>query len=342
MNSDGSSDTISRMEHTPIRVVIIGGGFFGSKRLEACLSLPNSFTVVAIVDPSEPQRAKIKEMYGLPTYKTLDDFPDLADLAIIATPNSFHADASISALKKGMHILCEKPLSTNTRDAKRIVRMAKKYKRLVKMGSNHRFFYSLMKAREEVEAGTIGKLLHFKGSIGSNGSRVSGKWFWNKALSGGGTFIDNGSHLVDIARMFMGNFERVTASMETNMWNSAGVEDMGTAIFRTQDGRQAIISSSWYQWAGYLHIELWGDKGYIIIDSHEKDIVTIGDISGGSTVYDYSEKKRDSYQRELMYVAACIKKNEQPSPNAEDGKEVIALIESAYKAANRKRWTHVS
>ena len=246
------------MKKKPLRVVIVGAGFFGTKRLSACLALPNDFQVIAVVDPVDEQRGRIAKQFGVPVAPNLKSLTQKADLAIIATPNAFHADMSIEAMKMGLHVLCEKPLATTHSDAKKITAAAKKYDRIVKTGSNHRFFHTVQKAKELYDEGAIGKLLFFKGSIGTNGARVSRKWFWNQKVSGGGTFIDNGCHLLDIARMFMGDFVSCTAAMTTNLWKETHVEDVGSAIYKTKDQRQAVITGSWLQWAGYLNIELCG------------------------------------------------------------------------------------
>ncbi|MBP9814099.1 Gfo/Idh/MocA family oxidoreductase [Candidatus Woesebacteria bacterium] len=326
------------MKQSPLRVIVIGAGFFGTKRLEACLALPNTFTVVGVVDPDASSQERIKTRYKLPTASSLSLLNIPADLAIIATPNLYHAKASIEAMKYGLHVLCEKPLAISKKDAHHIALAAIKYKRIVKTGSNHRFFHTVQKAKELVDNRKIGNILFFKGSIGTNGERVSKRWFWQSAISGGGTFIDNGCHLLDIARMFMGDFKSCTATMTTNLWKQSKVEDVGSAIYITGDNRQAIITSSWIQWAGYVHIELWGEKGYIVIDSTTHDTVTVGGKDGTFVVYDYSNETKDSYHRELLYLAECIRTNKQPTPNAKDGAAVIGMIEAAYTSSTKHTW----
>lgn len=329
------------MKKSPLRVIIVGAGFFGTKRIAACIALPEAFTVVGVVDPAEDRRNSVAQGFRVPTFPDIPSVTGRADAAIIATPNAYHADASISAMKHGMHVLCEKPLAPTVRDAKRIIAAARRYKKIVKTGSNHRFFHTVQKAKELYDRGAIGTLLFFKGSIGTNGTRVSRKWFWDPAISGGGTFIDNGCHLLDIARMFMGDFSHCTASMTTNLWKQTQVEDVGTAIYKTKDNRQAVITSSWIQWAGYLHIELWGESGYIIIDSTMHDTTTIGGKDGTCTIYDYSNEPKDSYHRELLYFKQCIETHSNPSPNAQDGEAVITMIHSAYQASKTKTWVHI-
>jgi predicted dehydrogenase len=299
--------------------------------------MPDIFTVAGVVDPDPAQRTRIAELYRLPVAASLSSLTPRADIAIVATPNAFHASTSIAAMKQGMHVLCEKPLATTPKEGNMIVAAAKRYKKLVKTGSNHRFFHTVQKAKELVDHGDIGKILYFKGSIGTNGNRVSRRWFWQPKVSGGGTFIDNGCHLLDIARMFLGDFVSCTATMSTNLWKAAGVEDVGSAIYLTRDGRQAVITSSWIQWAGYLHIELWGSKGYIIVDSTTHDTITVGGQDGTCVIYDFSNEVKDSYHRELRYFAECIRHNAQPHPSATDGYMVIKMIDAAYQSSRKRR-----
>ncbi len=324
-----------------VRAVIVGAGLFGTKRLRACLAMPTEFDVVGVVDILPDQREKIRSQFHVPTFGHISETPKDVDLAIISTPNAFHERLTVESLAHGMNVLCEKPLAPTVNECRRIIRAAKKYHKLVKTGSNHRFFPTVQKAKELFEQGTIGKLLLFKASIGINGERVANKWFWNHRMSGGGSFIDNGCHVLDIARMFMGNFTKCSAHMTNTYWKGTSVEDVGSAIFVTRDDRQAVITSSWIQWAGYLHIELWGEKGYIIIDSTTHDIVTMGNKEGVVTTYDYSNEPKDSYHRELLYMKRCILTKTDPHPDAMDGSYVIGMIESAYRSSQKKSWTTI-
>jgi UDP-N-acetylglucosamine 3-dehydrogenase len=260
------------------------------------------------------------------------------DAAIIAVPNVYHKSCVVTALSHGLHVLCEKPLATSTRDADIIVRAAKNYKRLVKTGSNHRFFPSIEKAHQIILSGRIGKILLFRGSIGNNGDHVKNGWFWDKQTSGGGTFIDNGCHLVDIARWFMGDFVSCVGVMENVYWKKTHVEDVGTGIFITKQKQQAVITCSWTQWAGYITIEIWGDKGYILIDSKNGDKLIVGNRTNTKTkTYDVSSVSPSSYQKELEYFATCIRNHTQPIPSFSDGASVIRLIESLYTSAKEKK-----
>ncbi len=322
----------------PIGTIIVGAGYFGQKRLDACKSLQKEYRVVGVVDTDKKVLQHISKKYHVPVSASLSLFTNKADLAIIATPNAYHTKQCIDALSLGLHVLCEKPLATNYRDALRIVAASKRYRRFVKTGSNHRFIPYVEKAIELVKKGAVGKVLSINGAIGNNGAHVAGRWFWNPKLSGGGTLLDNGCHLVDIVRLLLGGITRCSAHTATLYWKKARTEDTGSAIFVTKDGRQAVISSSWTRWDGYLSLEVFGDKGCVITDSATENVVVINKNGTVTAKYNYSKDKTSSYQKELLYMKACIERGVAPKPDAKDGARVIQLIEAAYQSSRKKTW----
>jgi len=322
------------------QVVIVGAGYFGLKRLKACLELKKHITVVGVVEKNADLAQQIKEKHQVPVFSSLDEVPsNQMELAIISTPNNTHSELAIKALSLGAHVLCEKPLATSSAEATKIAKAAVKYKRLVKTGSNHRFFASVQKALQLYQKGEIGELLSFRGSIGTTGNQTAHSWFWDRKVSGGGTFIDNGCHLLDIARMFMGDFTSAFGHTDKLFWTESKVEDIGTGIFLTKNKRQALITSSWFQWHGYLYFELWGDKGYIIIDNRDGDYLILGKKDQPlTTTLDFTNYPKNSYHQEILYFIECINQKKQPSPNAEDGAKVIKMIESVYASTSSKSW----
>ncbi|MFZ2025571.1 MAG: Gfo/Idh/MocA family oxidoreductase [Microgenomates group bacterium] len=328
-----------------LRIVIVGCGYFGQKRIQACIHLKNKLQIVAIIDTNKKRAQEVGNSLHLPYKTSLSEFlkSSTADIAIIAVPNYQHAAVVCEALKHGLHVLCEKPLSISFKEAKKIVLAAKKYKRFVKTGSNHRFFPTIQKAHDIITRGGIGNVLCIKGNIGTNGSHTKQSWFWDKKLSGGGTYIDNACHLLDITRWFMGNFSSCTGMIGNTYWKKTSVEDIAGGLYKTKDGRLAIITSSWTQWTGYLSLEIWGDKGYILIDSKQGDFVIVGNKqSTKKKVFDFSHKPLSSYEDELSYFVSCIQKKVEPRPNAADGAAVIHMIEGVYTSAKQKKLVQLS
>jgi predicted dehydrogenase len=343
------SDTDREIEiQTPeakLSVAVAGCGKFGSKRIRACAQMPDELELQAVMDADESRAAQAGNEAGVPHFS---DFESLLneteiDAVILAVPNNLHAPLSVRALEAGKHVLCEKPLAISPSEAERIVQAAEKSGKYVKTASNHRFFPTVIKAYDLYKSGSIGEILSFRGSIGNDGGLTHDSWFWKKDIAGGGTLIDNACHLLDIARMFMGDFSMCLGQVANLYWKEAEVEDYASGIFVTEEGRQALITSSWAQWTGYFYFELWGDEGYIFVDSRGEDKVTVGDNHKGVVrTFDYGRYPITSHQDELSYFVRSVTKGEQPIPSAADGLEVIKMIDGVYRSTAEKTWVSLT
>ena len=152
------------------------------------------------------------------------------------------------------------------KEAETIYDLSKKSKTIFQMGSNHRYFESVMYAKKLVNNNEIGDVLSFTGRIGHDGERLKNSWFWDKELSGGGTLLDNGCHLLELSRYFMGDFTSGGGSISNSYWKNISVEDTANGFFQTKDGKTASIFCSWRLLSGYFFFELNGTNGYINVD----------------------------------------------------------------------------
>ena len=320
-----------------VRVAQIGAGSFGLKRAESVQQCKNA-ELVAIADNNSKTALEAANKLGT-TQRTVEavfDDPSI-EVITIATPNAFHAEIACAALESGKHVLCEKPVARNAKEALLILETSRKTEKHVKVGSNHRYFSSVQKAREIVDSGSIGKIVSFNGRIGHNGERIKGSWFWDKERSGGGAILDNGCHLLDIARWFMGDFTRGSGLASNAYWKEAGVEDTATGVFATADGRVATINASWRLLSGYFHFELNGEKGYITVDgrfdTHGGDRVFERNFDDGGQIksYDFGHVRPESYKLELEDFFTCLKESRKPDPDAEDGYKIMKMVEAIYE-----------
>ena len=136
-----------------------------------------------------------------------------------------------------------------------------------------------------IEDNEIGKILSFSGRIGHNGERIKDTWFWKKDMSGGGTLIDNGCHLLDLSRYFLGNFTRGSGITSNIFWKNIEVEDTAFGNFKTEDGKVASIFCSWRLLSGYFFFEINGSEGYINVDGRF-------DTHGGDKIFGKEKKKK--------------------------------------------------
>ena len=314
---------------------VIGLGSFGIKRASA-VNDSKQAKLKYIYDVDGENAKKASEKLGV-SIKNYDEILNDKEIEVICvcTPNKFHKEIIIDSLKKGKHVFCEKPYVRNVSEAKEILNFTKKSKGILQLASNHRFFESVIYARKLVDEGTIGKVLSFNGRIGHNGERLKDSWFWKKEISGGGTLLDNGCHLLDLSRLFVGNFTSGKGLTSNVFWKNIEVEDTASGIFKTNDDRTATIYCSWRLFSGYFFFEINGSDGYINVDGRF-------DTHGGDKIYwsnnkekklhskDFSHIKPNSYLLEIESFISNIKNNNNISPSAEDGLEIMKMIEFIY------------
>ena len=315
---------------------VVGLGSFGTKRAQ---SIKNSklANLTAINDVSKENADKAKKILEVPAVEynqILDD--KTIDVVCICAPNKFHKKIIIESLQAGKHVFCEKPISKNFQEAQDIYDVAKNSNKILQVGSNHRFFESVLFAKNLIDQGTIGEVLSFNGRIGHNGERLKDTWFWKKDISGGGTLLDNGCHLLDLSRYFVGNFISGTGITSNTYWKNIEVEDTASGVFKTKEGKTASIFCSWRLLSGYFFFELNGSDGYINVDGRF-------DTHGGDKVFwstkkdgklynkDFSHLKPNSYQLEIDNFVDNLKQNKKCSPSASDALEVMRMIDFIYK-----------
>jgi len=277
---------------------VIGLGSFGIKRAKAIKESKNA-NLKCIFDVNDQNAKKASEVLKVPviSYEKILKDKEINTICI-CTPNKFHKKIIIDSLKEGKNVFCEKPYVKNVAEAEEILEVTKKSSGVLQLASNHRFFESVMYARKLVEEGTIGKVLSFNGRIGHNGERLKDSWFWKKDISGGGTLLDNGCHLLDLSRVFVGDFTSGTGLTSNVYWKNIEVEDTASGIFKTKDDRTATIYCSWRLLSGYFFFEINGTDGYINVDGRF-------DTHGGDKIF-WSNNKEKKYFQKILVISNLI------------------------------------
>ncbi len=206
-----------KSDKSPFRVGIIGCGLIGNKRADA---LGKRGKLIACSDLNFSRAEKMANKFSATAYKNPKSvIADDLDIIIVATRHDSLAKFVIDAVKGKKHVFVEKPGAIN-QAAIGLIR--KNYNDgpgqiKVRVGFNHRYHRSMLKAKEIIESGKLGELMFVRGRYG-HGGRVGydKEWRANKKLSGGGELIDQGPHLIDLSRWFLGEeFEKVNGVADT-------------------------------------------------------------------------------------------------------------------------------
>src|SRR5262249_22274859 len=138
------------------------------------------------------------------------------DLVIVATTNNMLARITGAAVQQGKHVLVEKPAARRAEELRPLVGAARQADVVVKVGFNHRFHPALAKARAIFDAGELGRLMYLRARYGHGGRLgYDREWRADPAIAGGGELLDQGVHLIDLARWFAGDVVEVHSHVDT-------------------------------------------------------------------------------------------------------------------------------
>lgn len=186
------------------------------------------------------------------------------DVLFVSLPNYLASEVTIAGLSRGLHVFCEKPPACNVVDIEKVMEVEKRCKGLVlKYGFNHRYHNSVQKALRIMQSGELGEIINMRGVYGK--SKIipfSGGWRSERKYAGGGILLDQGIHMVDLMRLFCGEFVEVKSYISNNYWKH-DVEDNAYALMKDAQGRVAIFHSSATQWQHRFSLEIAFTKGYL-------------------------------------------------------------------------------
>lgn len=250
----------------PLRVALIGAGFIGRMRAAAIARLPQHLRLVAVADEREDlARAIAGDRARAGTDALALATADDVDAVVLSTPPVSHAAIGVACLQAGKHLLVEKPLAASVAECERLVDAADRTGVCLATGFTLRQTPATQLARRLVDEGRIGEIDHVRAFHGHRGGKDFGPaWITDHAMTGGGTLMDNGIHMIDMARWFLGGADTALGLASNHSWRKPGCEDNGFVLMRNAAGRIASVHSSWTEWRGYgWRMEIFGTAGAI-------------------------------------------------------------------------------
>ena len=324
-----------------LKTAIIGCGFIGKKR---AMALSNKYQLVSCFDISKEKTTKFASEFSV---KLCDDVDDIflnedIDLVIIATLHDSLASLTLKALEAGKHVLVEKPAGRNFKELESIINYLKNSNLKVKVGFNHRYHRALLKAKELVLQDNLGDLMFIRARYG-HGGRIGydNEWRSDPKLSGGGELIDQGPHLIDLSRMFLGDFIDIKGHAQTLYWDMP-VDDNAFMVLQNKNKQTAFLQVSCTEWKNMFSFEIYGKKGKIDINglggSYGTEKVTFYKMlpkMGPPETYSWEFPMQDnSWKVELDEFYDDIIKNRDVKGNMNDAYEALKIVNSIYKDSN--------
>jgi predicted dehydrogenase len=320
-----------------MRFAVIGCGLIGQKRVNAALARGHGLSTAIDTDLTRAE-ALAKKAGARASADWHDALSDDSDAVIIAVTHDKLAQMALAAVEAGKHVLVEKPAGRTAAEVAPVVAAARKHGRIVKVGYNHRFHPSMQKAREIVDAGGVGPLMYIRGRYG-HGGRVGYEKEWRcvPELSGGGEAIDQGSHLIDLSRWFLGDLKLAYGTAPTYFWNIP-VDDNCFLALEGPQKQVAWLHATWTEWKNMFSLEICGRDGKLTIDglggsygleklTYHRMLPQMGPPETTIWEYPFTDK---SWELELEEFIAAIAQKRRAVGDIEDAHAVLTIIDQLY------------
>jgi predicted dehydrogenase len=263
---------------------------------------------------------------------------DDVDAIFIATTHDQLARVATEAAAAGKHVLIEKPGARRANELDAVADAAGRTGALVRVGFNHRYHRAFRKAREIFDSGALGRMMFIRGRYGHGGRPgYEAEWRAEPALSGGGELIDQGAHLIDLSRWFLGDFPHARGRARTYFWNMP-VEDNAFLLLETAGGQVAFLHASWTEWKNLFSFEIAGRMGKLEISglggSYGPERLTWYKMSAEmgppeTLAWEYPMAD-DSWHAENAAFLEDIRLGRQPDPGIRDAQAMLRVIETVY------------
>lgn len=334
-----------------INVGLVGAGWPAQQHIKGYQKL-DGVKVLALCDINEELLNKIADEYNIPKrFTRYEDMVALDELHAISicTPNYLHVPQAIEALKSGKHVLCEKPLSINAKEAEKITEHLLKAEKVFMIAQVMRFSNEAQYLKRLIDKNELGKIYYGKAKyLRRSGIPGIGTWFTTKELSGGGCMIDCGVHVLDLIWWLMGCPEPVEAFGVTYAefgpkglrdWSGSisktktfDVEDLAIGMIKFENGATLFLEVSWAlntkeEGSG---MSLFGTEGGAELPS----LSIVKYIDGYPNIIKPEIPQNNTFEEETKHFIDCMRNNKKPIVPLEQGITVMKMMDGIYKSAS--------
>jgi len=325
-----------------LNIGIIGFGKMGQVRAESFEAIKGC-KVTSVFDINVP---RITKYHIADSADTIISDPNI-DAVVVCVPNFLIKSTVLNALQAGKHVFCEKPPAMNLKDMEEIASSWEKSSSVLMYGFNHRRHSAVIKMKKLVDKGDLGRILWMRGRYGKSvdSDYLSG-WRASKIQAGGGILLDQGIHMLDLFLHIGGQtFDEVHAMVSNLYWQTEGIEDNVFAVLRnTQSGMCAQLHSTMTQWRHLFSLEIFLEKGYMVLNglktnsgTYGDEILTIARNRSKAPAATWKEEERlefthnSSWMIEAKEFVAAVKNPQRRTHGTVcDALEVMKLIDTIY------------
>ena len=324
--------------------VIIGCGTIGSRHAEHIHRMAN---LIAVCDKNRDRAKQLSDLYSIPFFISIKDMLQQCkpDVVAICTPNGLHAQHTITSLRAGYHVVCEKPMAIKTEDCGRMMEEAKIANKQLFIVKQNRFNEAVVAVKELLAANRLGRIYSFQinGFWNRGNDYYRNSWHGKKDMDGG-TLFTQFSHFIDILYWLLGDVAFVQSYVTNAAHPQIETEDTGVAILTMKNGAAGTLNYTVNCYAENMEgsFTLFGEKGTVKIGGQYLNTISYQNIEGitiPQTIQlppnDYGTYKGSMSNHDKVYqnVIDVLCHNGTISTGAEEGLKTVEIIEKIYAAA---------
>jgi len=326
----------ARRSHKKVRYAVVGLGHIAQVAvLPAFAHARRNSRLTTIVSGDPEKLSQVGDKYRVSVragYDDLDACLRNVDAVYIATPNTEHADIAVRAAHAGVHVLCEKPLSTTDADCDRIIRACREAGVRIMTAYRLHFEPITIEVLELVRSGRIGEPRYFTSEFSMIAKPDNIR---TRPETGGGVLYDLGVYCINAARMvFEAEPSQVFAySIDGARSGFAGVDETTAATLRFNGDRLATFVTS-FGAADASSYRIVGTEGSIRVNPAYEYAEALGyELTVGDSTTRKRGKRVDQFAAELLYFSDCILEDREPEPSAEEGAWDLRIIDALRESA---------
>lgn len=319
-----------------VRVGIVGGGFIG-RTVGGQLLATDGARVAALVDIDGGTLRDAGEELDVPEENRYERYEamlegEALDAVLLGTPHTLHYEQVLTAMDHGLHVLCDKPLTTDLDEVRDLVERDAAREELLMVGYQRHLYRAFVEARERWRDSNRTPRWITAEISQDWVDRFEGTWRMDPDLSGGGYLYDTGSHLLDSILWSTGLTPTAVSGEMDFVDDEDRVDGRAHVTIRFEEGATATVTCSGETPCMREHIHMWDEQGAVYLDSKDWEANTLEEIDAESASH-RPRLDRDSLPNKAGAFVSAVRNGSEPPATALDGLRVTAVTEAAYESA---------
>jgi len=323
-----------------MNIALIGCGLIGQKRARSLAGARLVICADSNLAKAESLALSVEGCTATQNWREAVGRKDVSAV-VVSTFNDSLAEITASSIEAGKHVLVEKPAARHVDELRSLPVRAEQKGVLVHVGFNHRYHRAFVQARQLVDSGALGPLLFLRARYG-HGGRIGydSEWRAKPKVSGGGELIDQGVHIIDLARWFLGDFAEVEGCAHTYYWKMP-VDDNAFLLLKTAQNQVAFLHASCTEWKNTFSFELYGRDGKLQIDglggsygverlAYYKMLPEMGPPE--TTIWEYPQAD-NSWEIEMAEFVEDVRLGRTPAAGLKDAVAALEIVDKVYRGS---------